>query len=81
MNTFVKTLEWLTFKRWVLNPQNNDNKCFQYSVILSLYYEQIGKNYYRVPKIKPLILIGKILIFHYKIKTIKVLKRIISQLL
>ena len=55
MNTFVNTSESLTLKRGVLNLQNNDNKCFQYSVTLSLYHEQIGKNYYRVPTIKPFI--------------------------
>ena len=28
----------------ILNPINNDNKCFQDSIVLSLYHEQIGKN-------------------------------------
>ena len=76
MNTFVKTPEWLTLKRCVLNPQNNDNKCFQYFVTLYLYHEQIGKNYYRVPKIKPLltILIGKISTFYQKYKIAILLK-------
>ena len=46
-STFIETP-----KRRVLNPQNNDNKCFQYSVTLSLYHEKIGKNYCRIPKIK-----------------------------
>ena len=31
---------------------NNDNKCFQYCVTLSLYHEQVGKNYCRISKIK-----------------------------
>ena len=35
--------------------QNNDNKCFQNSVTLSLYHEQIGKKNYKVSKIKPFI--------------------------
>ena len=35
-----------------IESTNNDNKCFQYSVTLSLYHEQSGKIYYRVPKIK-----------------------------
>ena len=54
-STFIKTPEWLKLKRSVLNPNNNDNKCFQYSVILSLYHEQIGKNYCRISNIKPFI--------------------------
>ena len=36
--------EWLKLKRSVLNPNNKDNKCFQYSITLSLYHEQIGKS-------------------------------------
>ena len=51
-STFIETPTWLKLKRCVLNPQNNVNKCFQYSVALSLYHEQIGKNYCRIPKIK-----------------------------
>ena len=36
-----------------MNPQNNDNRCFQYSVTLSLYHQQIKTNFFRVSKIKP----------------------------
>ena len=53
MNTFVETPTWLSPKRCTMNPQNNDNKCFQYSVTLSLYHVQIGKNSFRISKIKP----------------------------
>ena len=35
-STFVETPEWIINKKCAINPQNNDNKCFQYSVILSL---------------------------------------------
>ena len=38
-----------------MNPQINDNKCFQYSIILSLYHEQIKKNFFRISKIRPYI--------------------------
>ena len=39
-----------------INPENNDNKCFQYSVTLSLYHKQItGRNLFRVSKIKPFV--------------------------
>ena len=51
-STFIETPSWLKLKRCVLNTQNNDNKCFQYSMTLSLNHEQIGKNYCRKPKIK-----------------------------
>ena len=54
-STFIKTLEWLALKRSVLNPLNNDNKCFQYSVIFSLYNEETGKNCCRISTIRPYI--------------------------
>ena len=41
-STFIETPEWIKLERPVLNPHNNDNKCFQYSITLSLYHEQIG---------------------------------------
>ena len=47
--------EWLKLKRSVLNPNNKDNKCFQYSITLSLYHEQIGKSFCRISTIKPFI--------------------------
>ena len=42
-------------KRAVLNPKSNDNKSFQYSITLSLYYKDIGNNFNRITKIKPCI--------------------------
>ena len=55
VSTFVEFPEWLKSKRCVMNPQNNDNKCSQYSIILSLYHEQIKNNFFRISKIKPYI--------------------------
>ena len=52
-STFVKTPEWLRLKRSVLNPNNTDNKSFQYSTTLCLYHKQIGKNCCRRSKIEP----------------------------
>ena len=54
-STFIETPEWLKLKRSVLNSNNKDNKCFQYSITLSLCHEQIGKNFCRISVIKPLI--------------------------
>ena len=54
-STFIETPEWLKLKRSVLNSHNRDNKCFQYSVTLSLYHEQIGRNFCRIQTIKPFI--------------------------
>ena len=75
-SNFIDTQGWIKNEKCTINPQNNDNKCFQYSVTLSLYHQQIGRNPFRISKIKPiiLILIGKILIFHHKNKIIKLSK-------
>ena len=54
-STFVKTPAWLGSTKCTINPQNEDNKCFQYSVTLYLYHEQIGRNPFRVSKIKPFV--------------------------
>ena len=51
-SSFIKIPEWVALKRSVLNLNNNDNKCFQYSVTLYLYHEQIGRTYCRISKIK-----------------------------
>ena len=51
----METPEWLTLKRSVLNANNKDNKCFQYSIILSLHHKQIGRNYCRISNIEPFI--------------------------
>ena len=53
--SFFKTPEWIKNKGYTINPQNKDNKCFQYSVTLSLYHNQIDNNPQRISKIKPFI--------------------------
>ena len=39
----------------MLNPNNEVNKCFQYSTILSLHNKQVGQNVCRISAIKPFI--------------------------
>ena len=36
-----------------INPKNNDNHCFQYSLIVALNYQNIKKYLQRISKIKP----------------------------
>ena len=50
INTFLKSPKWLVSKKCILNPQKNDNKCFQYSVTFSLYHQQIKNNTTRIKK-------------------------------
>ena len=42
-------------KRASINPNNNDDKCFQYAVAVALNYQKINKNPERISKIKPFI--------------------------
>ena len=53
-NTFIESPTWLNLKKCTINQQNNGNSCFQYSIIASLCYQQIGRNL-ESPLIKPLI--------------------------
>ena len=43
-NTFVESPDWIKNKKCTINPQNKDNKCFQYSIIVSLYHKEIKNN-------------------------------------
>ena len=54
-STFIKTPDQMKNKRCTINPQNKDNKCFQYSVTLSLYHQEIKCHPERISKIKPFI--------------------------
>ena len=42
-------------KKCTINPQNKDNKCFQYSILVSLFHKEIKNNPERVSKIKSFI--------------------------
>ena len=54
-NTFTESPDWIKNKKRTINPQNKDNKCFQYSIIISLYHKEIKNNPERISKIKPFI--------------------------
>ena len=54
-NTFIESPDWIKNKKCTINPQKQDNKCFQYSVIISLYHKEIKNNPERISRIKPFI--------------------------
>ena len=54
-NTFIESPDWIKNKKCTINPQNKDNKCFQYSVIICLHHKEIKNNPERISKIKPFI--------------------------
>ena len=41
--SYIDSAEWLK-KKTIKNPKNNDDKCFQYALVVALSHEQI-KNY------------------------------------
>ena len=54
-NTFIESPEWIKNKKYTINPQNIRNKCFQYSIIISLYNKEIKNNPERISKSEPFI--------------------------
>ena len=51
----VDSPKWLKNKKATINPKNNDNNCFQYSLTAVLNYENIKNHPQRVSNIKLLI--------------------------
>ena len=54
-NTFVESPDWIKNKKCTINPQNKDNKSFQYSIIDSLYHKEIKYNPERISRIRPFV--------------------------
>ena len=50
--SYIDSPKWLKDKKSTINPKNNDYKCFQYAVTLSLNLDKINKNSQRISKIK-----------------------------
>ena len=53
--SYIDSPKWLKDKKSIINPKNNDDKCFQYVVTLALNLDKIKKDPQRVSKIKPFI--------------------------
>ena len=51
--SYIDSPKWLKNKKSTINPKNNDDKCFQYTVTLALNHDKIKKDPQRVSKIKP----------------------------
>ena len=48
-------IKWILNKRAIINPKNKDNKCFQYSITVSLNHQNIENYPERISNIKPFI--------------------------
>ena len=53
--TYIDSPKWLQNKKSTINPKNNDDKCFQYAVILALNLDNINKHPPKISKIKSFI--------------------------
>ena len=51
--SYIDSPKWLKSKNSIVNPKNNDNKCFQYATTSALNYDKIDRNHQRISKIKP----------------------------
>ena len=52
---YIDSPKWLKDKKSIINPKNNDHKCFQYAVTLALNLDKINDHPGRTSKIKPFI--------------------------
>ena len=51
-SSYLPLPEWLSNKKAIINPKNNDMECFKCSVIIAKRWEEIGNNPERVNKLK-----------------------------
>ena len=45
---YIQSPQWLTSKKCTINPQNKKNRCFQYSITITLNHQNISKNPERI---------------------------------
>ena len=53
--SYIEPAKWIKDKRSIINPKNNDYKCFQYAITVALNHDKIDRNPLRISKIKPFI--------------------------
>ena len=51
----IASPDWIKKKKAIINPKNEDDKCFQYAAAVALNYEEIKWNPERVSNIIPFI--------------------------
>ena len=53
--SYIKSPEWIINKRATINPNKKDDKCFQYSISVTLNHQNIENHPERISNIKPFI--------------------------
>ena len=49
--SYIDSPEWIKNKKATINPKNNDDKCFQYTLAVALNDQNIEKDPQRITKI------------------------------
>ena len=55
MDHYIDSPSGIKHKGATINPQNKDNECFKYAIIVALNHKRIKKNPQRISKIEPFI--------------------------
>ena len=50
-NSYIKSPEWIANKKATINPKNEDNRCFQYSIIVALHHKRFKNHPERISSI------------------------------
>ena len=53
--SYIELAKWIKGRKSIINPKDNDHKCFQYAVTLALNHDKIDRNPQRISKIRPFI--------------------------
>ena len=52
-SSYIELPEWIKRKKAVINPQNKDEQCFKWAVIVALHHEEIKHHSERVSLLEP----------------------------
>ena len=52
-STFIETPDRIKNNKCRINPQNKDNKCLQYSIVIFTHHKEIKNNPERISKSRP----------------------------
>ena len=53
--SYTEFAKWIKDKKSTISPKNNDYKCFQYAITVTINHDKINKDPQRLSKIKPCI--------------------------
>ena len=53
--SYIPTIKWLDTKKATINPKNDDNKCYMYSLVTTQDYKQIKNHPETISNIEPFI--------------------------